>query len=72
MPTWNDALEKVQQLSDRCDAFFNRRADRAAKRDLDDPLSSPGKPVYFREDTHLASERNELRTGALSKADIKE
>ena len=61
-------------------AFFGRREDeqrrkdakRAARRDGDNPLSSDGKPVDFREDTHLASERNELRTGALSKADSKE
>ena len=63
MRTWNDAFEKAQQLSDRCDAFFKRReadqrckdAKRAAKRD--------GEP-------YVPEERGELRTGSLSKSDI--
>ncbi len=47
---------------------FKRRHD--ARRDSDHPLSAyNGAPADFRDDTHLASERNELRTGALSKAD---
>jgi hypothetical protein len=77
MPTWDEAFEKAQQLSDRCDAFFERReaeqrrkdAKRVVKRDGDDPLSNTGAPVDFREDSYSPEERSELRQGALSKVD---
>jgi hypothetical protein len=75
MATWEDALEKAQQLSDRCDAFFKRRADRRAQKDARraakdecDPMESYQPPDIF-DDTHLAEERSELRTGSLGKGD---
>ena len=64
----SDILIKLDSLTRHNKAKLDEwRA--TSKRDGDNPLSSPGKPVDFREDTYLASERNELRTGALSKAD---
>jgi hypothetical protein len=70
---------RVNRLSTRVDAFFERRAQRrvekaqrrdakrAAKRDSSDPITAdPGTPVDWREDNDL-EQRPELRTGALSK-----
>jgi hypothetical protein len=78
---WDDALNTAQGLLDRCDAFEKRRSERradkerrrAARRDGDDPSSSPETrqneaPPDFRED-YAPEERNELRQGALSKAE---
>jgi hypothetical protein len=64
MPSWDEALCRAQGLLERMDAFAARRA----RRDGDDPSSSPGAPPDLREDNDL-EERPELRTGALSKAE---
>jgi hypothetical protein len=60
MSSWNEAYEKVQELSERCDAFFKRREDTQARKDARRQARRDG-------DTYAPSERSELRQGALSK-----
>ena len=72
----------MSKLQDRCDAFLERRArhdaekasrkaDKAQRRadqfaEAEKALKAPAAPLAM-PDTHLPSEREELRTGALSK-----
>jgi hypothetical protein len=63
MPTWDEAFEKAQQLSDRCDAFFERKEAEQRRKDAKRAAKRDGEP-------YVPEERGELRTGSLSKSDI--
>jgi hypothetical protein len=60
MSGWDEAFERAQQLSERCDAFFERREADQRRKDAKRAAKRDGEP-------YAPPERGELRTGALSR-----